>query len=199
MERYRPTYILAAATPFRKAVAYSEFGHGLLTEAILEILGGSDTPNGDSSAGQLLSAKQLKKRLSSSATFFDTSPPSPVIFGLKRLTRETIPVQSRTPPFPGIGIAGDRNATALQPIIQSDSPRTIGRPWPNRGRPERERSRCFGNTPPSSSGCRSACHSWPSPENEVRLTYQNPGQKSNNGREMSEHSPPIISGYRNCP
>jgi hypothetical protein len=64
MERYRPTYILAAATPFRKAVAYSEFGHGLLTEAILEILGGSDTPNGDSSAGQLLSAKQLQKRLS---------------------------------------------------------------------------------------------------------------------------------------
>jgi hypothetical protein len=120
-----------------------------ITEAILEILGGSDTPNGDSSAGQLLSAKQLQKRLSSSATFFDTSPPSPVIFGLKRPTRETIPVQSRTPPFPGIGIAGDRNATALQPIIQSDSPRTIGRPWPNRGRPERERSRCFGNTPPS--------------------------------------------------
>jgi hypothetical protein len=35
-----------------------------ITEAILEILGGSDTANGDSSAGQLLSAKQLQKRLS---------------------------------------------------------------------------------------------------------------------------------------
>jgi len=35
-----------------------------ITEAILEILGGSDTPKGDSSAGQLLSAKQLQKRLS---------------------------------------------------------------------------------------------------------------------------------------
>src|SRR5271156_5416851 len=32
----------------------------------------------------------------------------------------------------------------------------------------------FGNTPPSSSACRSACHSWPSPENEVRLRPGHP-------------------------
>jgi hypothetical protein len=74
MERYRPSYTLAAATLFRKVVAYSEFGHGLLTEAILEILGGSDTPNGDSSAGQLLSAKQPEKRLSIAMKLGHRSP-----------------------------------------------------------------------------------------------------------------------------
>jgi len=57
-------YVLAAATPFRQAIGYSSFGHGLLTEAVLEVLGGSDSPEGNSGDGQLISARDLKNRLS---------------------------------------------------------------------------------------------------------------------------------------
>lgn len=61
-EKPSGVYILAAATPFREAVGYEQFGHGLLTEAILEVLGGSDTEGGTVS-GPLISAKELEKRL----------------------------------------------------------------------------------------------------------------------------------------
>jgi hypothetical protein len=56
----------------------------------------------------------------------------------------------------------------VQPVMQSDSPRTSGPPWPSRGRHERVRSIHLGNRRPSSSDCRSACRSWPLRENEAQ-------------------------------
>src|ERR1700677_4643560 len=68
-----------------------------------------------------------------------------------------------------VGTGGDRDGRSTQPIRLSDSPRTIWRPSPRRGRRELARSIRFGNRPPSSSGCQSACRSWLSLENEVQL------------------------------
>ena len=73
-----------------------------------------------------------------------------------------------------VGTGGGREGNSTPPIRLSDSPRTIWRPSPSRGRHELARSIPFGNRLPSSSGCRSACRSWLSPENEVQPPPRRP-------------------------
>jgi hypothetical protein len=52
---------------------------------------------------------------------------------------------------------GGAPTQVYRPIIQSDSPRTMGRPWPNRSRRGHVRSAHRGNRRFSISDCRSAC------------------------------------------
>jgi hypothetical protein len=86
-ESSRPAgvYILAAATPFRKAVSYSGYEHGLLTEAVLEVLEGTDDSGNTSSETGQVSARDLNerlgaalKRVGSSASYNQT----PLTFGM---------------------------------------------------------------------------------------------------------------------
>jgi WD40 repeat protein len=56
-------YILAAATPFRAAIA--AYGHGLLTQALLDVLSGCESPSGGASSSENVSARDLLDRLSS--------------------------------------------------------------------------------------------------------------------------------------
>ena len=78
-------YVLAAATPFREAAAPSVYEHGLLTEAVLEVLGGSDDPRNTTSVSGQVSAKDLNERLGAALKRVGTNASynqTPLTFGM---------------------------------------------------------------------------------------------------------------------